>query len=159
EEFGELKMLVNPILRIAYEASVGSEKKSVEVDGITNLLSDPEFKDVDKVKDLLGLFEQNGDTIKEFLPMENDESGLKVYIGDGDDSKLPDTSIVFCSLPVGNKNTIFGIMGPKRMDYKKATNALKRLSQTLMSLAEGEKEQKTLAESGYYKEKDEKSDK
>lgn len=159
EEFGDMKALVNPILRIAYEAAVGSERRSVEVDGITNLLSYPEFKNVEKVKDLLGLFEQNGDTIKEFLPMENDESGLKVYIGDEENSKLSDTSIVFCSLPVGNKNTIFGIMGPKRMDYKKATNALKRLSQTLQSLANGEKEQKTLAESGYYKEKDEKSDK
>jgi heat-inducible transcriptional repressor len=159
EEFGDMKALVNPILRIAYEAAVGSERRSVEVDGITNLLSYPEFKNVEKVKDLLGLFEQNGDTIKDFLPVESDESGLKVYIGDEENSKLSDTSIVFCSLPVGNRNTIFGILGPKRMDYKKATNALKRLSQTLQSLAKDEDAPRAIAEnSGFSDEKDGKTD-
>lgn len=140
EQFGSLRSLVNPLLRIAYEAAAGSDGKSVEVDGITNLLAYPEFKNVERVKDLLGLLEPDSGNIKDLLPAVSSSSAdskLKVYIGDDDDaSGLSDASIVFCSLPVGKKNTIFGILGPRRMDYKKATTALTRLSQTMQSLSD-----------------------
>ena len=142
EQFGDLRALVSPLLRIAYEAAAGSNGRSVEVDGITNLLSYPEFKDVERVKDLLGLLETDGESLKELLPAAMDcgspDNRLKVYIGDDDSENagLSDASIVFCSLPVGRKNTIFGILGPRRMNYKKATVALTRLAQTMQSLSE-----------------------
>ena len=141
EMFGDLRLLVNPLLRMAYEAAEGSDGRSVEVDGITNLLSYPEFRNVEKVKDLLEIFEQNGEVIMDYLPMakgapDDADTKLKVYISDEDDPLLSDASIVFCSLPVGRKNTIFGILGPRRMDYKKATVALTRLAQTMKSLSD-----------------------
>ncbi len=141
EQFGDLRALVNPLLRIAYEAAAGDDGHSVEVDGITNLLSYPEFKDVERVKDILGLLETDGAGLKELLPAAVDTSScdnrLKVYIGDDEEnSGLSDASIVFCSLPVGRKNTIFGILGPRRMNYKKATVALTRLAQTMKSLSD-----------------------
>lgn len=136
ESFGELKNLVNPILRVAYEAVTGNTGKSVEVDGITNLLSYPEFKNVERVKDLLELLEADSDNLRELIPAKTDnESAFKVYIGDdSDESGLSDASIVFCSLPVGKKNTVFGVLGPRRMDYKKVAEALMRLSQTMHKL-------------------------
>ncbi len=137
EQFGHLRLLVNPILRIAYEAAEGSDGKSVEVDGITNLLSYPEFRDVEKVKDLLGLFEPGGEAIRDLIPTASvmPDNRLKVYIGDEQSGgKLADASIVFCSMPVGRKNTMFGILGPRRMDYKKAANALTSLAETMKNL-------------------------
>ncbi len=140
EQFGDLRTLVNPLLRIAYEASAGGDGNNVEVDGITNLLSYPEFKNVERVKDILGLLETDGAGLKEILPAAVDASPdnrLKVYIGDDEEnSGLSDASIVFCSLPVGRKNTIFGILGPRRMNYKKATVALTRLAQTMQSFSD-----------------------
>ncbi len=140
EMFGELRSLVNPLLRIAYEAAAGSDGQSVEVDGITNLLSYPEFRDVERVRDLLGLFEPEGDGIRGLIPSASSETGdnkLKVYIGDeSSDSRLSDASIVFCKVPVGKKNTVFGILGPKRMDYKKAADALTSLAQTMKSISD-----------------------
>ena len=137
EQFGDLKILVNPIMRIAYEAAAGSMGKSVEVDGITNLLSYPEFKNVEKVKNLLGLFEPDNVNITDLIPEAGTftDNGLKVYIGE-DDSKLSDASIVFCSMNVGKKNTMFGILGPRRMDYKKAASALNSLANTIKSMNE-----------------------
>ena len=141
EQFGDLKQLANPILRIAYDAAAGTSGKSVEVDGITNLLSYPEFHDVEKVKDLLELFEPEGDTIRDIIPTASyvsPDNKLKVYIGDENgNTQLSDASIVFCSMPVGRKNTLFGVLGPRRMDYKKAANALFSLSQTIKSINEG----------------------
>lgn len=141
EQFGRLRLLVNPILRIAYEASVGMNGKSVEVDGITNLLSYPEFRNVEKVKNLLSLFESGDNSITDIIPAnisDNSDNKLKVYIGDENgDPHLPDASIVFCSMNVGKKNTIFGILGPRRMDYKKAANALSSLSKTIEGMSSG----------------------
>ena len=141
EMFGELRGLVNSLLRIAYEAAAGQSGHSVEVDGITNLLSYPEFKDVERVKDLLGLFEPEGDGIRDLIPASSVESDnrLKVYIGDDSDgSKLSDASIVFCKVPVGKKNTVFGILGPKRMDYRRAADALTSLAQTMKNMTDNE---------------------
>lgn len=141
EQFGDKRMLVNPILRIAYEAARGSAGKSVEVDGITNLLSYPEFRDVERVKDLFGLFE-SGNGITDIIPQGQGSNSLKVYIGDeSENSTLSDTSIVFCSMPVGRKNTVFGILGPKRMDYKRAADALTSLAQTMKQLGSPDIEQ------------------
>ena len=133
EAFGEHKALVSPILRLVYEA-VG-ENGSLQVEGLSNLLSLPEFNNVEKVKNLLDLFEHDGENIKSCLPVaaDGDKRALKVYVGgaDGENGKLSDASLVFCSLPVGKKNTVFGILGPRRMDYKKAAYALTQLSETI----------------------------
>ena len=141
EQFGPLRVLVNPILRIAYEASAGTTGKSVEVDGITNLLNYPEFRNVEKVKDLLSLFESGANSITDIIPLASPgetDNKLKVYIGDENkDPHLPDASIVFCSMNVGKKNTIFGILGPRRMDYKKSANALSSLSKTIEDMSSG----------------------
>ena len=140
EQFGELKPLVNPLMRIAYEAAGGANGQSVEVDGITNLLAYPEFRKVERVKDLLGLFESGDEHLAGLLPAVSggsDDNRMRVYIGDAEeDNGLSDASIVFCSLPAGRKNTIFGILGPRRMDYKKATTALSRLAQTMKTLSD-----------------------
>lgn len=139
EMFGDLRSLVNPLLRIAYEAAEGQNGQSVEVDGITNLLSYSEFKDVDRVKNLLELFEPGGEGIRDLIPNSqiNKEGKLKVYVGDDSkDGRLSDTSIVFCSMPVGKNNTVFGVLGPKRMDYKRAADALTSLAQTMKNITD-----------------------
>ena len=128
-------------MRIAYESAAGTSGKSVEVDGITNLLNYPEFKNVEKVKNLLSLFESGDNSITDIIPAnisEDSDNKLKVYIGDENgDPHLPDASIVFCSMNVGKKNTIFGILGPRRMDYKKAATALSSLAKTIEDMSSG----------------------
>ena len=105
-------------------------------------MSYPEFKDVERVKNLLGLFEPEGDGIKDLIPTGYDgatDNRLKVYIGDeSDGGKLSEASIVFCSMPVGKKNTVFGILGPKRMDYRRAADALTSLAQTIKTMTDGD---------------------
>ncbi len=149
KEVGTYAPLVTEVVKTAYRAVCESKDENVKIDGITNLLSYPEFTDVKKVKNILSLVEKEQGKIKQFLePGANEETSdsgknLKVYIGDENTvEELSDTSMVFCSLPVGNgHNAVLGILGPKRMDYKKVMSALRGLADAIdtnrLTLAEG----------------------
>ena len=130
-DFGTLSSLVTPVVRCAYDAVCGRKEQKVKIDGLTNLLSYPEFTDVGKVKNILQFIENNDGKMKEVLSPE-DGKNLKVYIGDENrDEALSDTSVVYCNLPIGDgQNAVIGIIGPKRMDYKKVMSALHTLADT-----------------------------
>ena len=62
--------------------------------------------------------------------LSSDEKGIQVYIGDETPvQNMKDLSVVTATyeLQEGAKGTI-GIIGPKRMDYKKGVNTLKELT-------------------------------
>ncbi len=128
--FGTLSHLVSPIVKCAYEAVCEKKDERIKVDGITNLLSYPEFMDVGKVKNILGLIEKQNGKIKEVFGEDGENSGLHVYIGEENKvEELSDTSVVYCTIPVGGgHNAVLGILGPKRMDYRKVISALHQLS-------------------------------
>ena len=130
-DFGTLSSLVTPLVRCAYEAVSGKKEQKVKVDGLTNLLSYPEFTDVGKVKNILEFIENDEGKMKEVLSADDGKS-LKVYIGDENrDEALSDTSVVYCNIPIGDgQNAVIGIIGPKRMDYKKVMSALHTLADT-----------------------------
>lgn len=130
-DFGTLSSLVTPIVRCAYDAVCGKKEQRVKVDGLTNLLSYPEFTDVGKVKSILEFIENNDGKMKDVLSPDDGKS-LQVYIGDENRNEaLSDTSVVYCNLPIGDgQNAVIGIIGPKRMDYKKVMSALHTLADT-----------------------------
>ncbi len=131
--FGTLSHLVTPIVKCAYEAVCQKKEDRVKVDGITNLLSYPEFMDVGKVKNILSLVEKKNGKIKEVFGSDGDNAGLHVYIGEENKvEELSDTSVVYCTIPIGNgQNAVLGILGPKRMDYRKVISALHQLTDSL----------------------------
>ncbi len=138
KEFGHLGALVNMLVKSIYSCVCDVGGNDVKIEGISNLLNYPEFKNIDRVKNLISMVEQKGTTFKNVLDMQNADSSssnteLKIYIGDENTSnELSDTSMVFCSLPLGNGNdVVLGILGPKRMDYGKVISALKIFAENL----------------------------
>ena len=129
-DFGTLSPLVTPIVRCAYDAVCEKQNQRVKVDGLTNLLSYPEFTDVGKVKNILEFIENSDSKMTEVLAPDDGGKDLKVYIGDENKAEeLSDTSVVYCNLPIGDgQNAVIGIIGPKRMDYKKVMSALHMLA-------------------------------
>ena len=129
--FGTLSALVTPIVRCAYDAVCDNTEQKVKVDGLTNLLSYPEFTDVGKVKNILEFIENSDNKMKEVMsPDDSDRRALKVFIGDENKAEeLSDTSVVYCNLHIGDgQSAVIGIIGPKRMDYKKVMTALRMLA-------------------------------
>ena len=103
--------------------------------GTTNLLKYPELGDREKASELLDVMEEK-QALSELIvdQQETDEenrNGIQIYIGsESPVSTMKDCSIVTATyeLEEGVQGTI-GIIGPKRMDYKKVVGNL----QTMMN--------------------------
>jgi len=105
--------------------------KKIYLDGGLNMLSQPEFKDVTKVKSLLKSLEQ-----EEILSriMDNElETGISVKIGSENElDEVKDCSVIVASYKVkGETVGKVGLIGPTRMDYSNAVSMLDMLTKAL----------------------------
>ena len=103
--------------------------------GTTNLLKYPELGDREKASELLYMMEEKQTLGELIVDQQDSEDGTKnpiqIYIGsEAPVSTMKDCSIVTAKYELGDgyEGTI-GIIGPKRMDYKKVVGNL----QTMMN--------------------------
>ena len=96
-----------------------SKRDNYHYSGKTNILKAPEFNDADKIRNIIDKLEDK-DVISS---IEEDSSGINVYIGD--ESKIDsDVTVIKTKYIVnGNEGTI-AIIGPKRMNYDKVISIL-----------------------------------
>lgn len=94
------------------------EKQRIYVGGTTNMLGQPEFRDVDKVRHLLTALEQD-EVVSDLLTPANSKEGLSINIGEEIKVRdLSDCSVVSTTYRVGGQVIgRMGVVGPKRMDY------------------------------------------
>ena len=129
---GEFADIMENVFQGIAEAIHEADEVEIYTSGTTNMLKYPELGNIEQTTKLLealedrqGLNELIDDTIN------NDNSnGIQVYIGEeAPVSSMKDCSIVTATyeLAEGGKGTI-GIIGPKRMDYKKVVSTLKNLT-------------------------------
>jgi heat-inducible transcriptional repressor len=87
--------------------------------GTTNILSNPEFADVDKFSALVELFEEKN-IIIHMMEKRQEEPGLKITIGDENQEKpIQECSIITAPYTLGDAEGIVGVIGPMRMAYKR----------------------------------------
>ncbi len=118
-------------------AAAIQEEDDVELytSGATNLLKYPELSDTQKASELLNALEEKK-TLAEFMTEQNegkDKHAIQVYIGsESPVNSMRDCSIVTATyeLEEGVKG-IIGIIGPKRMDYKKVVGNLQTMMEQL----------------------------
>lgn len=134
------------ILDLAFELmqdrlTMESEDK-IYLDGVFNILNQPEFHSVDKVKILLSLLEQE-ELLRDILEQSWDTQGVTVKIGNENArQEIQNCSMVTATYQVGNKvlGTI-GVLGPTRMEYAKVVTVVdhitKNLSRVLESILKG----------------------
>jgi heat-inducible transcriptional repressor len=96
------------------------------------MLKYPELGNIEQTTKLLEALEdrQELDALVDESLNSEDAHGIQVYIGEeAPVSNMKDCSIVTATyeLAEGGKGTI-GIIGPKRMDYKKVVSTLKNLT-------------------------------
>ncbi|GMA52143.1 heat-inducible transcription repressor HrcA [Alicyclobacillus contaminans] len=107
----------------------------VYVGGAANMLTQPEFRDVDKVRPLLEWLEQaDWYTAEHALPVAG--SKLQVRIGQENEVEpLRDCSVVSATysiggVPVGN----IGVIGPTRMNYRRVMHILDYVASALSNV-------------------------
>jgi heat-inducible transcriptional repressor len=113
-------------------------KERVLYYGKNNLLSQKDFDDLEKIKKIARLLENNN-IWKSF---DKDEEGINVSIGkENNIEDLSDVSVVSTKLNVNNnKIGSVCVIGPTRMDYNQVIEALEFLSDKLEELQSNKKE-------------------
>ncbi|ALS27270.1 heat-inducible transcriptional repressor HrcA [Paenibacillus cisolokensis] len=109
------------------------EGNRVFLSGTTNILTQPEFKDVDKVKTLLDLLEETPTIMKLFADLP---AGIQVRIGtENEHEAINNCSLITATFSIdGQSLGTIGILGPTRMEYGKVISLLDVLSKDLAVL-------------------------
>jgi heat-inducible transcriptional repressor len=136
------KLDLSPLERkiLAAVTDVMSSEDSIERDnsyleGLRLMLGQPEFVQRERMLGVLELMEAKG-WLQHLIDWQVTEEGVKVIIGD----ESRETALHDLSLVVGNygvpeqvKGSV-GVIGPKRMDYRKAISAVNYISGLLSEL-------------------------
>ncbi|MBI2608514.1 MAG: hypothetical protein HYW47_02820 [Deltaproteobacteria bacterium] len=95
----------------------------------SNLLKQPEFESVEKIKKIFTVFEKKEHLLKKF---NNLGKGLHVHIGeDNQISGLEDCALVSSSYEGFPAHGFIGIIGPTRMNYSEVIEAVRSTAHTL----------------------------
>ncbi|WDL99597.1 heat-inducible transcriptional repressor HrcA [Alicyclobacillus sp. ALC3] len=111
-------------------AAVEDQDDRLYVGGTNNILAQPEFRDVDKVRPVLALLEQAHSARK---LLATGGKGVQVRIGlENGAGPLQDCTVISTSLHVNNEPFgSIGVLGPTRMDYARVMQILDYAGQTL----------------------------
>ncbi|KJS18057.1 MAG: HrcA family transcriptional regulator [Peptococcaceae bacterium BRH_c4b] len=118
----------------------GEEK--IYLGGVFNILNQPEFNNVDKVKTLLSLLEQE-EMFYSLLERNTDPDGVTVRIGEEiNRDEMKECSMVTAAYRIGDTQLgTIGVLGPTRMDYARVVSIVecmtRNLSQTLEKMSRG----------------------
>lgn len=110
------------------------EEGRVYYGGKTNMLNQPEFHDINKVRMLLDLMDKTPQV--QTLFQAGSQQGVQIRIGSENNLlAMEDCSIITASFDAGdNQHGSIAIIGPKRMDYKRVVTLLDFMSGDLSRL-------------------------
>ncbi len=126
--------LIQPILQFIYDCIEATENSEVFRGGLTNLLSFPEYSNIERAKQLLEFLDDKSNLHRAVAIREN--QNVRIAIGSENKAiELQDCSIVVSSYNIDGKvvGTI-GLIGPTRMNYSKAVSNLEFLTDQLNKL-------------------------
>lgn len=129
----ELYNISNNIVPLMMEINnlLLDSSSKVYMEGATNMLALPELKKVDTLKNFLNIIETK-DAIKELMKSGYD-GNINVYIGqESAFDDLKDFTIITYKQVLNDKEVgTIGIIGPKRMDYKKVIPTIKYIGDAI----------------------------
>lgn len=128
------EMLISPIIRTIYETVGEADDGELMFDGVNNLLNYPEFSDIGKVRDMLGMFDRQDD-LREVMSADNGDE-TNVYIGSENAVEvMNNSSLIFRTVKSGERVIgAIGVIGPQRMDYSKVVTLVDYMSKNISRL-------------------------
>ena len=103
-----------------------TEKNNTYFGGRTNMLKQPEFNSIDKVKEILSKFEDAESISK----MKEEDNGINIYVGSETDL-MDDVSVIKTKYNVDGEEGTIAIIGPKRMEYGRVVALLDYIKNNL----------------------------
>ena len=113
----------------------GGSKKVLS--GVSNLLTLPEYRDVDKAHKLMDFLAEGKEL--EQLEMPQGQEGVQILIGpENVAEELKDSGVVLATYPLGNNmQGVIGVVGPTRMDYAKVAAYLSYIAGGMQQISQG----------------------
>lgn len=132
EGLQEFMIYNDQLIKVLLNAFSSMISDKVFVAGQSNMLMQPEFQSVDKIKDILEIFEN-----KELLRVVSaDQNGITVKIGQENEVKaMKDCTVI--TVPYSSKEGLKGvisILGPTRMEYEKVIPLLEYIAENLKKI-------------------------
>ncbi|MDR4889003.1 heat-inducible transcriptional repressor HrcA [Fredinandcohnia sp. QZ13] len=103
-------------------------EEKMYIGGKTNMLSQPEFHDIDKVRSLLTMIESEHEFSR---LLRSDKAGINIKIGhENNNIAMNDCSLITATYSIGNEHLgSIAILGPTRMEYSRVITLLQHISQ------------------------------
>ncbi len=122
--------------RIVQESMVVLQELKFSLEGSANVLSNPEFDDLNKTRTIIDFFEDKISLLQLFDRDITTEQGLKVQIGHETQlNSILDCSLITSSYKLKDQSVGFlGVLGPKRMDYGNIISVVEYMSDEMQSL-------------------------
>jgi heat-inducible transcriptional repressor len=138
--FDELFSRALKITQRAFQSAF--ENSDVYIEGQTNLLNNPEFADVERMRRILETFEDKSRIIRLLDKTLKTSSGLSIILGP--ETQLADLQeISLISSPYKRGDTLLGVLGvigPLRMDYSRIIPVVEFTARLLSQLLEESEE-------------------
>ena len=135
----EDKLLFSSLIGTINRMSRKHQQQRVFLGGTKQLLSQPEFRDMDRVRDLLGILEE--EKVVRDLLLAGEDSGLKITIGSENKfTGIQDCSMVQATYRLnGQVVGTMAVLGPTRMEYSKVISVMDYLHKYLKTIFQQEK--------------------
>lgn len=125
-------VLAEAAIELLEQALNGEHSESAYLDGITNILHQPEFRDVEKARELLGFLDDR-EQVAEMLAEYGKTSGIRVTIGsEHPRAEMRACSVVTATYSIGSTVVgTLGVLGPTRMEYARAVALVEMVAESL----------------------------
>jgi heat-inducible transcriptional repressor len=104
-------------------------------DGLANVMRQPEFLDLERLRDVVEIIEQRS-LLESILTKILNTNGVQIIIGgEGAYQEIDDVSLVLSPYGIkGEASGVLGVMGPTRMQYARAISTVRYVAHLMDSL-------------------------
>lgn len=122
-------------MQLLIKALETKRQERVYLDGTVNIMEQPEFKEVEKLKPLMVMLEEEEKLFNIFTDTAL-SSGIKIFIGEENKEEAAhECSVVTATYEVGGRVLgAIGVLGPTRMDYAHVVSVVEFVSSYLSEL-------------------------
>lgn len=131
-ELAKHEHILNMAMELVSDSLAPDVEDKIYLGGVFNILNQPEFHNVEKVKTLLSLLEQER-LVSNIMSDGCLSSGVTVRIGgEISNDKMRDCSMVIATYTVdGRPQGSVGVLGPTRMDYARMVTVVDYMTKNL----------------------------
>lgn len=136
-ELNRYSAMLEQTLQFLGQKMEPGERNRLYLGGTTHLLHQPEFRDVDKVRNLLTLLEHD-DVVSNLLQSGHVQGPLAVQIGEEINIReMADCSVISATYKLGDEVIgRMGVIGPKRMEYAKVISIMNSVTRHMSENAD-----------------------